>query len=59
MAADISGSPGPEVPELLGPSPISPVKLQYPGQTAMSALSGGSTGAFARVATKICFGHCF
>lgn len=56
MAADRAGFPGSEVPELLGSSPLSPVKPQHPGQSAPSTLAGGSSGASARVATKVCVG---
>lgn len=54
-----SGLLGSEVPELPGSCPVSSVKLKCPGQTAVSALSGGSIGAFAKVATEVCWGHYF
>lgn len=59
MATDTAGSLGSEVPELPGSGPVSSVKLKCLGQTAVSALSGGSIGAFAKVATEICWGNYF
>ena len=55
----LSGVRSSRVPELPGSGPVSSVKLKCPGQTAVSVLSGGSTGAFAKVATKVCWGRYF